>query len=136
MMKLIGVARLGQDAELRHLSNGNAVCNLSLAYNYGRKGQDGKRPSQWVEAALFGERAESLAEHLTKGTSLFVDLRDVRVETFQKRDGSSGVKLTGVVDSLEFAGNRPGNESSNQRPAGKPAKSRGFDDMEDDIPFD
>lgn len=125
-VKLIGVARLGQDAELRRLANGTAVCNLSLAYNWGKKDQDGKRPSQWVEAALFGERAEALAKFLVKGTSLFVDLRDVRVETYQKRDGSSGSKLTGLVDGLEFAGNRPGGES-------KPAK-RDFDDA-DDIPF-
>lgn len=127
-VKLIGVARLGQDAELRHLSNGTAVCNLSLAYNYGKKGQDGKRPSQWVEAALFGERAESLAKFLVKGTSLFVDLRDVHIETFQKRDGSSGTKLTGLVDTLEFAGNRPGNDAPS-----KPAKY--LQDMDDDIPF-
>lgn len=129
-VKLIGVARLGQDAELRHLANGTAVCNLSLAYNFGKKAVDGKRPSQWVEAALFGERAESLAKFLVKGTSLFIDLRDVHVETYQKRDGSSGSKLTGLVDSLEFAGNRPGNDAPS-----KPArKSSDFDD-ESDIPF-
>lgn len=107
MMKLIGVARLGQDAELRRTAGGTAVCNLSLAWNFGKKGDDGKRPSQWVEAALFGERAESLAPHLKKGTSLFVDLRDVHVETYPKRDGGTGVKLVGAVDSLEFAGDRP-----------------------------
>lgn len=125
MMKMIGVARLGQDAELRHLSNGTAVCNLSLAWNYGKKGKDGKRPSQWVEAALFGERAESLAQYLVKGTSLFVDLRDVHIETYEKRDGTSGYKLAGMVDSLEFAGNRPGAERSDSKPR----------DPDDDIPF-
>lgn len=130
---MIGVARLGQDAELRHLSSGTAVVNLSLAFNYGKKGQDGKRPSQWVEASLFGERAESLAGYLTKGTSLFVDLRDVHVETYQKRDGSSGSKLTGVVDSLDFAGNRPG--TSESKPAPKSSGGSGFDDMDSDIPF-
>lgn len=134
MMKLIGVARLGADVEIRHLASGSAVANLSLAWNYGRKGDDGKRPSQWVEAALFGERAESLAPYLTKGTSVFVDLRDVHVETFNKRDGSSGVKLTGVVDSIDFAGNRPGNDS----PATKQTQQRQkpvVDDLDNDIPF-
>lgn len=129
-VKLIGVARLGQDAELRHLANGTAVCNLSLAYNFGKKGQDGKRPSQWVEAALFGDRAESLAKFLVKGTSLFVDLRDVHIETFQKRDGSSGTKLTGMVDTLEFAGNRPGNDAPS-----KPTKRGNDFDEDSEIPF-
>lgn len=130
MMKLIGVGRIGQDAEVRHLQNGTAVVNLSLAFNYGKKGPDGKRPSQWVDAALFGERAESLVQYLTKGTSLFVDLRDVHVETFTKRDGSTGTKLTGTVDSLDFAGNRPGNDRPQQQSSGG-----GIEEMADDIPF-
>lgn len=133
MMKLIGIGRLGQDAELKHLASGKSVVNLSLAWNYGRKGDDGKRPSQWVEASLFGERAESLAQYLVKGTSLFVDLRDVHIETFTKRDGTSGHKLTGIVDSLDFAGNRPGNDASGGKPASK--GSGGIADMDDDIPF-
>lgn len=131
MMKLIGVARLGADVEVRHLASGSAVANLSLAWNYGRKGDDGKRPSQWVEAALFGDRAETLAPYLTKGTSVFVDLRDVHVETFAKRDGSSGVKLTGVVDSLDFAGNRPGNEPAQKQQR----QAQTVDDLDNDIPF-
>jgi single-strand DNA-binding protein len=129
MMKLIGVGRLGQDAELKQLTSGKSVVNLSLAFNYGRKGDDGKRPSQWVEASLFGERAESLAPYMVKGTSLFVDIRDVHVETFTKRDGSSGHKLTGIVDSLDFAGNRPGNDASKPKQGGG-----GFDD-DSEIPF-
>lgn len=129
-MKLIGVARVGQDVEIRHLSSGKAVANISLAFNYGKKGDDGKRPSQWVEATLFGDRAESLAKFLTKGTSLFVDLRDVHVETYQKRDGGTGTKLTGTVDSLDFAGNRPGNDKPQSSSTGT-----GFDEMDSDIPF-
>lgn len=131
-MKLIGVARIGQDVELRKMGNGTAVAGLSLAFNYGKKGQDGKRPSQWVEAALFGERAESLAPYLLKGTSLFVDLRDVHIETYQKRDGSSGHKLVGTVDSLDFAGNRPGSDS---KPSAERQKAKSFEEMDDDIPF-
>lgn len=131
MMKLIGVARLGADVELRHLSSGKAVANMALAFNYGKKGDDGKRPSQWVEAALFGDRAEALAPYLTKGTSLFVDLRDVHVESYQKRDGTTGSKLAGVVDSLDFAGNRPSAEA----PKPAPRQTKQQDDIDDDIPF-
>lgn len=135
MMKLIGVARLGQDAELRRTAGGTAVCNLSLAWNYGRKGDDGKRPSQWVEAALFGERAESLAPHLTKGTSLFVDLRDVHVETYSKRDGGTGTKLVGAVDSLEFAGNRTGDVKDHPYNRKRDPSPEDIERADEEIPF-
>ena len=51
-MKAFGLARLGRDAEIRTTSNGEQVATLALAFSYGRKGSDGKRPTQWVDGAL------------------------------------------------------------------------------------
>lgn len=142
-MKLIGNIRLGKDVELRHTSSGTAVATLFGAYNYGKKGDDGKRPSQWVEAVLWGQQAESLQSYLTKGEQFFVTLDDVHVETYEKRDGGHGVKLTGTVKTIDFVGGsarrdegeRPTQRQQPQRQQAKPAASGGFDDMDDDIPF-
>lgn len=123
-MKLIGVGRLGQDAQLRYTGDNTPVANLNVAWNYGRAGSDGKRPTQWLEAALFGDRAEKLAPYLKKGTSVFLDIRDAHVETFNKRDGGTGVKLTGTVDAIEFAGDRPPSD-----------KKKDILQEESDIPF-
>jgi single-strand DNA-binding protein len=125
-MNLIGLARLGRDIELRNLNDGTAVGNLSLAFNYGKKGQDGKRPSQWVDAAIFGDRATKLAGYLTKGTQVCVVLSDPHIETYEKKDGGMGFKLAAKVDSLEFA-------SSPDTPRQEPApKNDPF--LDDDIP--
>ena len=67
MAMMIGLARLGRDAEIRTTSQGDSVATLALAFSYGRKGSDGNRPTQWVDAALWGKRAEALAPYLTKG---------------------------------------------------------------------
>jgi len=106
MMKLIGVGRIGKDVELRRTAGGEPVANISLAWNYGMKDQTGKMPSQWVDATLFGKRAESLAPYLKKGVTLFVDLKDVHVKTFKGNDGNQKSSLTGIVDSVAFAGDR------------------------------
>ena len=106
MMKLIGIGRIGKDVELRYTAAGEAVANISLAWNYGVKGEDGKKPTQWLDAALFGKRAESLAPYLKKGVTLFVDVRDAHVVTFKTKDGSTGHKLTGTVDGVAFGGDR------------------------------
>src|SRR5438270_380965 len=42
-IQTIGLATLGRDAELRRTPNGEAVTNLSLAFNYGRKDQSGQK---------------------------------------------------------------------------------------------
>ena len=107
-MKLQGLARLGRDGEMRRLPSGEAVINLALAYNYGKKGDDGNRPTQWVDASFWGTRAEALASYLVKGQLFLVEVRDVRVETYAKNDGTQGVKLVGTVDNIEFAGPAPG----------------------------
>ena len=63
-MKAYGLARLGRDAELRTTQTGESVARLSLAFSYGKKGADGKRPTEWVEGSLWGQRAQALAPHL------------------------------------------------------------------------
>ncbi|QMP19192.1 ssDNA binding protein [Pseudomonas phage Persinger] len=149
-MLLNGLARLGRDAELRRTQSGEAVSNLSLAYNYGMKDQQtGNRPAQWVEAALWGRQAEALQQYLLKGTQVVVALRDVHLETFQRQDGSSGTKLVGTVLQLELAGSRqdsgeqqqqqqrpPQQQRPQQAPQQRPAPpAQDYDSFDDDTPF-
>lgn len=141
-MILTGIARLGQDADVRYLQDGTAVANLSLAYNYGKKDSDGKRPTQWVKAAMWGERAEKAAPYLVKGTLLSVVLDDVCIETYERKDGGTGTNLKARLSTFEFAGGKKDGEAPAREPATEPepkrtpAKTGGkFDDMEDDIPF-
>lgn len=142
MTTLIGLFTLGRDAELRATSGGDQVASMALAYNYGRKGADGKTPSQWVDAALWGDRAAKLIEYLTKGTQLYMQIDDLHVETYPKNDGSQGIKLVGRIGSIEFTrGQRAAAPAPAPRPpaaAPRPAPAKaasGFDDMDDDIPF-
>ena len=140
MASMYGIARIGRDAELRKTPQGEAVINLSLAFSYGRKGQDGKTPAQWVDGALWGKRAESLAQYLIKGQAVMVTLQDVHNETFKGRDGAEGVKMVGRVADIEFAGPPPQQQAApaprpQPRPAPSPSTGSGFDDMDDDIPF-
>jgi len=137
MTTMYGLAKIGRDAELRRTAGGEAVCSLSLAFNYGRKGEDGKQPTQWVEGALWGKRAESLAQYMVKGQGVMVTLQDVHIEQFTKSDQTTGVKLIGRVAEIAFAGPAPQRqEAPPPPPKPKPAPTgSGFDDMDDDIPF-
>lgn len=140
MSKMIGLARLGRDAEIRTTSQGESVATLALAFSYGRKGSDGKRPTQWVDGALWGKRAEALAPYLLKGGLVSVLLEDVHIETYQGKNGEAS-KLVGRVVDVELAGG--GERTASHAPAPRaapaprpaPSAGSGFEDMTDDVPF-
>lgn len=141
MAMMIGLARLGRDAEIRTTSQGESVATLALAFSYGRKGSDGNRPTQWVDAALWGKRAEALAPYLLKGGLVSVSLEDVHIETFDGKNGP-GHKLAARVVDVELASPKQAGSAPAQqprpapRPAPAPSAGSGFDDMGDDgIPF-
>lgn len=144
MATMTGLFTLGRDAETRVTGSGTTVVQLAVAYNYGRKGDDGKKPSQWVRASMFGKQAEALAPLLTKGKQVSLVIRDLHIATFQKQDGSTGTSLEGVADFDDFARGQK-KEGSTQAPAAAPRPApppkpappagSGFDDMDDDIPF-
>lgn len=148
-MKSSGLFRIGRDCEVRFLPNGDAVTNVSLAFNHGKQDQDGKRPTQWIEGVLFGKRAETLAPMLTKGSQHVFHMSDLHIQTYQKNDGTEGVKLAGRIDDVELTDRRdapaPQRQQATQQrpqaPAQRPAPRQaprpasGFDDMDDDVPF-
>lgn len=153
MAQLIGLARIGRDAELRYTPDGTQVASVSLAFNYGKKDPNtGNKPTQWIDASVWGQRAESLAPYLTKGTLLQVTLDDPHIEEYQRQDGARGSKLVGRISSLEFAARpdsnaqpvghaqqpqRQAQPQRQQRPAAPalPPTSGSLADMDDDIPF-
>jgi single-strand DNA-binding protein len=146
MAQLFGLARVGRDVEIRYTQDGTPVANVALAFNYGKKGQDGKKSTQWVEATIWRQRAEVLAPYLLRGTSVSVTVDDVHIETYQRQDGGSGVKLVGAISAIEFAGAPPQGQTQSppqrqaasppqQRPAAPHAPAANLSDLEDSIPF-
>ena len=138
MSKMFGLARLGRDAELRTTSNGDTVATLALAFTRRVKGE---KLTQWVDGALWGKRAESLAPYLLKGGLVAVTLEDVHIETLTSQKGD-GHKLAGRVIDVELAGGgeRTAAPAPRQAPAPRPAPATapmgsGFDDLDSDIPF-
>ena len=140
-MQLIGLVRLGRDAEVRTTPAGKSVANLALAYNYGRKGDDGNRPSQWIDGSLWGDQATALAQYLTKGKQLCVTINEVHIEEYQNQStGEKRSKFVGIISNLEFAGNNASDKPAQsaapaQRTVQQSRPAPNFSDMDDDIPF-
>lgn len=101
-MLMSGICRIGNDPQLRYTSKNDPVLELSVAFNYGRKGADGKRPTQWIKATIWGKRAESLAQFLTKGTNIWLAMTDPHIETYQTKAQTEGHSLCATVTDVEL----------------------------------
>lgn len=139
MPQLIDAARIANEPTLRYTPDGTPVINLSLPCDYGRKGNDGKKPTQWVDASCWGKQAEALSPYLIKGQFISFTLDDVHIEEYQSGNETRS-KLVGRVSRIKLIGGAP----SQQQPAQQPAPAQrppaaqpsGFDDFpEDDLPF-
>ena len=143
--KIIIVGNLGRDPELRYTPQGTPVCSFTIASNERRKDKSGEVQdiTTWFRGTLFGQRAETFAQYLTKGKPVYVEGR-LRQEVWTDREGKERTTLEINVTDFNFVGNGNGNGDANASAAnaarGKAAKSApasGSDepDPDDDIPF-
>lgn len=125
-MNIICIAgNIARDAEVKHLPNGDAVANFSVADNQGKD----KQAIFW-NASIFGKRAESLAQYLTKGQSVTIT-GNVTEREWTDKDGNKRKQLDVRVNDLSLqGGKREQSDAKRQAPA-----SSGGPDGEDDIPF-
>lgn len=65
MNLMIICGNLAKDAELKTTGGGTSVAEFSVAVNHG---YGDNQKTTWVNCSMFGKRAESLAQYLTKGS--------------------------------------------------------------------
>jgi len=115
MIKLIVSGRVGADAQLKTVGD-TMVCSFSIAHSEKVYGPNPSERVVWVACSIWGERAEKLCPHITKGTFLVVE-GSGGVNAYLK-DGQASAMINCRVTSLEFGG-KPQTEASMPAPTGK-----------------
>jgi len=129
MNTLIIAGTLTRDAELKYLPNGDPIANFSIADNQG--GRD-KHAIFW-NCGLYGKRAESLSQYLTKGQAVTVT-GSVSEREWTSKDGEKRKSMDVRVNDVALQGGRREAESQQERrQAPAPAPADNFDS--DEIPF-
>ena len=126
MATLVVTGRLGADAELRTLQNDTQVCSWSMAYE---TGYGDKKKSHWVKCALFGKRAGSLHQHLTKGSLVEVTGEPV-VSTWKDKSGESRGQIEVAVQEVKLHGG-----GKTDRPVADNARATKAAFDQDEVPF-
>ena len=91
--------RVGADAELRTTQSGEKVLSFRVANDIGF---GDRRTTQWVDCSYWGKRAEAVSSYVRKGDKISVS-GELKLEEFQKRDGTPGSKLAVRVNDLDLA---------------------------------
>jgi single-strand DNA-binding protein len=118
---------LGRDAELKHLNNGDPICNFSVADSQGRD-----KGTIWWSCSLFGKRGEALAQYLTKGQSVTV-VGIITEREWQDKEGNKRKSMDVRVSEIALQGGRKDAEPQEERQAAPKPVQASIDD--DDIPF-
>lgn len=88
--KALLIGRLGKDPELRHIPNGNAVANFSVATfekwtdkDTGEK----KEKTVWHNIVVWGKLAEICHQYLKKGSLVYLEGR-IENRSYDDKDGN------------------------------------------------
>lgn len=95
------IGRVGRDPELRYANTGTAVCRFSVAVGRSKKvNGEWVENTVWHDVSCFKEVAENAAESLKKGDEIIAEGYIEEPRTYEKKDGTTGVSLPFVANSL------------------------------------
>jgi len=99
--KIIVIGYLGRDPEIRILDNNRKVANFSVATSerYTDKNGVSVEKTEWFTVSFWGQRADTAAQYLKKGTLVYVD---GRLSTRQYTDQSGQARFSLEVLGSEF----------------------------------
>jgi single-strand DNA-binding protein len=149
--KVILIGNVGRDPETRYMPSGDAIVNLSLATTDTWKDKNGEKQerTEWHRVAFFGKTAEIAGQYLRKGSQVYIEGR-LQTRKWTDKEGQERYTTEIVADRMQMLGSRGGGGDApmdrepapaarpEQRPASPPqggTGAKGFDDIDDDIPF-
>lgn len=103
--------RLGSDAERRTLQDSTPVLSFSVADEIRSKGD---KKVQWIKCALFGKRADALAQYLTKGTLVHV-VGNPSVNTYEGKGGMKAELQVRVTEIDLHGGGKPSSQAGGDK---------------------
>ena len=103
--KVFLMGNLTRDPELRYLPNGTAVTTFTIASNrvYKLPSGEKKQDTTFMRVVVWGRRAETCGEYLSKGSSAFVEGR-LQSRNWEGQDGQKRNTVEIVADNVQFLG--------------------------------
>ena len=131
--KHILIGRVGQEPEVRHLDNGMAVANFSVATNKKFKDKNGEKKeiTDWHNVVFWGATAEVVEKYVKKGSLLYIE-GEVRTRSWDDKDGKTHYTKETIGNVMQMLGGR-----SDRQETPPPTENDMPENSseEDDLPF-
>lgn len=130
--KAILIGRAGKDPEVRHLDNGNAVANFSLATSESYKNKQGEKveTTEWHNIVLWSPLAEIAEKFLKKGQEVYI-CGKLTTRSWEDQQGNKRYTTEIVGREMTLLGSKgDSSNSSSESPV-----SNILEDESDDLPF-
>jgi len=140
--KVILVGNLGKDPEVRRMTSGDPVVNLSVATSESWKDKasgERKEKTEWHRVVIFNKNLAEVAEkYLRKGSKVYVE-GQLQTRKWTDKDGaekySTEVVLQNFRGELTMLDAKGDGSGGGGRGAGEAPASFQRDEMDDEIPF-
>lgn len=101
------VGRVGKDPEIKFTDAGKAKTTFSLAVDKPFKKQDGQDNTNWFRVECWDKTAQSVADHVRKGSVVGVQGR-IDIQKWKDRESGQDKEMTVIVaDQVRFVGPKP-----------------------------
>jgi single-strand DNA-binding protein len=134
--KAIVLGYLGKDPETKHLPDGRAVTNFSIATSETWKDKqtgDQKEQTEWHNITVYGKLAEIAGQYLKKGSAAYIEGK-IRTRKWQDKEGKDRYTTEIVANELQMIGGK-GQSGQASGKASTAAAAAAEGDFDDDIPF-
>ncbi|HWC64034.1 MAG TPA: single-stranded DNA-binding protein [Rhizomicrobium sp.] len=143
--KVILVGNLGKDPEVRRMTSGEPVVNLSVATSESWRDKasgEKKEKTEWHRVVIFNENLAKVAEqYLRKGAKVYLE-GALQTRKWQDKDGQDRYsteivlnRFNGTLVMLDSRGGGEGSYSGGSRAVSEAPASFQRDEMDDEIPF-
>jgi single-strand DNA-binding protein len=128
------IGNLGQDPELRYTGSGTAVCNLRVATNESYTDRDGEtvQKTEWHTVVAWEGLAEVCAEHLEKGSQVYVE---GKMETREWTDRDDNERQKTQIRASEVMFLDASRQQVEARQSGKKGSEEETFEPDDQLPF-
>lgn len=135
--KVILVARIGKDPEIRSMTNGKSVANFSVATseqwkdkNTGQK----QEKTEWHNIVAYDKLADIIGQYLRKGAQVYLEGR-LQTRRWTDKEGKDRYTTEIICNEMQMLDGKKdgGRSSAAPTPVGQPAS--GFDNDLSDTPF-
>ena len=111
MNRVILLATLTKDVELRYLQSGSAMATLNLAHNKKFKKQDGSQSERvlYVKATCFGKTAEMVNQYFSKGSRILIS-GELTLNSWADDKGNKRSEHSILIETIDFIDRVPRGE--------------------------